>query len=95
MIGVREESVYKLTTQPIQALAHDSTSLGELWHRRLAHQHYRALPSLRTMVTGLPILFRVDCDGICRGCALGKNAKSSFPSSDRRSKGILDLVHSN
>jgi hypothetical protein len=29
----------------------------------------------------------------CRGFALGKNAKDSFPSSDNRSKGILDLVH--
>jgi len=33
-------------------------------------------------------------DGVCRGCVLGKNVKSSFPSSSRRSKGILDLVHS-
>ena len=34
-----------------------------------------------------------DHDGVCRGCVLGKNVKSSFPSSSRRSKGILDLVH--
>jgi transposase InsO family protein len=72
---------------------HDSISLSELWHRRLAHLHYRALPALGKMVTGLPQL-RVEHDGICRGCALGKNAKGSFPSSDNRSKGILDLVHS-
>jgi hypothetical protein len=31
---------------------------------------------------------------VCRGCALGKNAKDSFPSSESRSKGILDLIHS-
>ena len=37
---------------------------------------------------------QVEHDGVCRGCALGKNAKSSFKSSDSRSKGILDLVHS-
>lgn len=35
-----------------------------------------------------------DHDGVCRGCVLGKNVKSSFPSSSRRFKGILDLVHS-
>jgi hypothetical protein len=29
-----------------------------------------------------------------QGCALGKYAKTTFPSSDSRSKGILDLVHS-
>jgi hypothetical protein len=30
---------------------------------------------------------------VCKGCALGKYAKKTFPSSDSRSKGILDLVH--
>ena len=74
-------------------MVHDNISLCELWHRRFAHLHYRALPALRKMVIGLPEL-QVEHDGICRGCALGKNAKGSFPSSDSRSKGILDLVHS-
>ena len=35
-----------------------------------------------------------DHDGVCRGSVLGKNVKGSLPSSSRRSKGILDLVHS-
>ena len=82
-----------MTVPPIQALVHDFISLSDLWHRRLAHLHYRALPSLGKMVTGLPKI-HVEHDGICRGCALGKNAKRSFPSSDSRSKEILDLVHS-
>jgi hypothetical protein len=30
---------------------------------------------------------------VCRGCALGNFTKASFPSSDARSVGILDLVH--
>jgi hypothetical protein len=72
---------------------HDFISLSELWHRRLAHLHYRALPALEKMVTDLPEL-RVEHDSICKGCALGKNAKGSFPGSDSRSKGIVDLVHS-
>lgn len=46
------------------------------------------------MVTGLPEL-RVEHEGICRSCVLGKNAKGSFLSSDSRSEGILDLVHTN
>ena len=29
-----------------------------------------------------------------KGCALGKNVKNKFPRSHTRSKGILDLVHS-
>jgi hypothetical protein len=43
-------------------------------------------------VTGLPEI-HIEHDGICRGCALGKTVNGSFPSSDSRSKGILDLIH--
>jgi hypothetical protein len=93
VIGVRENSLYRLTVRSIQALLHDTISLSKLWHRRLAHIHYRALPALRKMVTGLPEI-HVQHDGVCRGCPLGKNVKGSFLSSDSRSKGILDLIHS-
>ena len=33
--------------------------------------------------------------GICKGCKKGKNAKNTFPSSDRKAKGILEIVHLN
>jgi hypothetical protein len=33
-------------------------------------------------------------EGICKGCAIGKNIKKPFPSSNNRSKEILDLIHS-
>ena len=45
------------------------------------------------MVTCLPKL-QMENDGNCRGCALGKNTKGYFLSSDSRSKGILVLVRS-
>jgi hypothetical protein len=54
VICVRENSLYKLTIKPVQALLHDTISLSELWHRRLDHIHYRALPALGKMVTCLP-----------------------------------------
>jgi hypothetical protein len=92
VIGVREDRLYILIVRPFQDLIHDSISLSELWHMRLAHLHYRDLPSLGKMVIGLPNI-HVEHDGICIGCSLGNNAKGSFPSSDNRSKGILDLVH--
>jgi hypothetical protein len=76
-----------------QALVHSSTSSSELWHRRLAHLNYIALPVLSKMVTSLPDM-QVEHDGVCKGCALGKNAKGRFSSSDNRSKGILDIIHS-
>jgi hypothetical protein len=85
VIGVREDNLYKLTVHPVQALVLDSISLSEFWHKILAHLHYKALPALRKMVTRLPPL-RVEHEGVCRGCALGKNAKGTFSSSDNRSK---------
>jgi transposase InsO family protein len=45
------------------------------------------------MVIGLPEI-RVNYDGICKGCAQGKNVKSLFPSSDSKAKGVLDIVQS-
>ena len=33
-----------------QALVHDSVEPNELWHRRLAHVHYRALPLARKLL---------------------------------------------
>ena len=52
VIGMREESLYRLNTPLVQALLHDSRSMGELWHRRLAHLNYRALLVVKNIVTG-------------------------------------------
>ena len=68
--------------------------MGELWHIILAHINYKALLAVKNIFTGIPVL-QVEHDGTCRGCALGNNAKKSFPDSESRSKEILDLVHSN
>lgn len=74
-------------------MVHDNISLCDLWNWRFSHLHYKSLPSLRKMVTGLPEL-QVEHDGVCRGYALRKDAKVSFLGNDSRTKGILDLVHS-
>jgi hypothetical protein len=37
----------------------------------------------------------IEHQDVCRGCALGKFTKASFPNSDTKSVGILDLVHTN
>ena len=44
VIGEQEGGLYKLKGHPKQALVHDTVEPNELWHRRLAHVHYRALP---------------------------------------------------
>jgi hypothetical protein len=93
VIRVREGVLYRLSGRPAQALVHDNISLCELCHWRFFHLHYRALPVLRRMVTGIPKL-QAEHEGVCKGCTLGKNTKGPYASSDSRSKGILDLVHS-
>ena len=40
VIGVRHESLYRVCTCPLQDLVHDSSSLCDLWHQRLAHLHF-------------------------------------------------------
>jgi hypothetical protein len=92
-IGVRDGNLYSLQGQPVQALMQASESMCEMWHRRMGHLHHRALPLLRQMVIGLPN-FSLNHQGVYGGCALGKNVKASFPSSETRSKGILDPIHS-
>jgi hypothetical protein len=92
-IGTRESGLYKISGQVVQALVHETVNPCELWHRRLGHLNYNALPSLQKMVTGMPV-FSVEHDSIYKGCSLGKNTKKPYPLSNRKSNGILDLIHS-
>ena len=67
--------------------------LRKLWHKRMGHIHHGELKLLHEMVTGVPEV-STEHDDACKGCVLGKFAKASFPRSDIRSEGVLDLVHS-
>jgi hypothetical protein len=94
MIGVRHEKVYRLEIEPARALVNVTTNLDELWNRRMAHLHFGALDHLRQAVTGLSKI-AAEKHGPCKGCAMGKYAQRPFPPSEHRSKGALDLIHSN
>ena len=59
----------------------------------MAHLHHPALKMLRDMTTCMPE-FSTESSGVCRGCVLGKYTKTDFPSSDSRSQGVLQLIHS-
>ena len=54
VIGEQKGGLYKLKGYPEQALIHKIVEPNELWHRRLAHVHYRALPIASKVVEGLP-----------------------------------------
>ena len=77
VIGEKEGGLYKLKGQPKQALVHDSVQPNELWHRRLAHVHYRGLPLVSKVVEGL-LEMQKKHEGVCKGCAKG-NTKNTFP----------------
>jgi hypothetical protein len=93
VIGVQEGGLYKLKGHSETTLVHNTVNPCELWHKRLAHLHYKALPIMSKMVTGL-LEIQVDHEGICKGCAEGKSVKSPFPSSESKAKGVLDIIHS-
>ena len=46
------------------------------------------------MVNGIPSIDS-DYNSVCKGCMVGKNLKKAFPHSIRRTKEILELIHSN
>ena len=54
VIGEQEGGLYKLKGHLEQALVHDSVEPNEIWHRRLAHVHYKALTLASKVVEGLP-----------------------------------------
>ena len=88
IIGEQEGGLYKLKGQVEQALVHDSIKPNEIWHKKLAHVHYRALPIANKVVSSLPE-FQTKHEGTCKGCAQGKNVKKPFLSSDNKTKEIL------
>ena len=45
------------------------------------------------VVTRLPDL-KIEHEGTCKGCAKGKNVKNPFLKSETKTKGMLELIHS-
>ena len=83
--------LYKLKGHPETALVHEITSSSELWHRRLVHINYKALPYVSKVVTSLPDL-KIEHEGTCKGCAREKNIKNPFSKSETKTKGVLELI---
>ena len=54
VIGEQEGGLYRLKGQPEQDCVHDSVEPNEIWHRRLSHVHYRALPLASKAIEGIP-----------------------------------------
>jgi hypothetical protein len=69
-----------------------------LWHQRFAHHSIRSLKNMvyKDLVAGMsgPNDPAERQDIICEPCPAGKMSANPFPSSSRRSKHLLELVHS-
>jgi len=90
-IEVYEGRLYRLLNQLAKELVHDVINPCEICHRIYIYLHYMDFPTLNQMVLGVPKL-QMEHEEVCKGYALGKNVKKSFPCSESRSKEILDLV---
>ena len=88
-----EGGLYKLKGHLETTLVHETTSPSELWHRRLAHINYKALPHVSKVMMGLTDL-KINHEGIWKGYAKGRNIKNPFPKSETKTKGTLELIHS-
>eukprot|EP00253_Pinus_taeda_P030674 PITA_30674 len=91
-LGFRVDNLYQVGGSPLGAMSCDTSLQSELWHRRFAHLHYKALRNARKMVTGMP-KFKVEHEGVCQGCAEGKHIRGLFPSTNNNTIDILQLVH--
>ena len=52
-IGVEEGGLYKLKGHTYSVLATSTINPCEQWHKRLAHVHYKSLPIIHKVVSGL------------------------------------------
>ena len=93
VIGEEGGGLNKLKGHLETSLIHETTSSSELWHRRISHINYRSLLYV-SVVTGLLDL-KIDHEGTCKGFARGKNIKNPFLKSETKTKGTLELIHSN
>ncbi len=64
----------------------------DIWNRRYGHLNYKVIPTLNNLVHFTPNM-KLDHEGVCKGCSLGKHTRKTFPNSETRSKEILDLIH--
>jgi hypothetical protein len=53
VIGFQEGGLYKLKGHSETTLVHNIVNPCELWNKILAHLHYKALPIMSNIVTGL------------------------------------------
>jgi hypothetical protein len=93
VIGFEEGGLYNLNGHSYSTLVHIIVNPSELWNRIFDHINYKALSIIIKMAKHF-LEIQVKNVGICKGCAQGKNVKNPFPRNNNKSKGALDILHS-
>lgn len=93
-VGFRVDILYQVGGIPLASMSCDTSLQSKLWHSRFSHLHYKALPNVRNMVTGIE-KFKLEYEGVFQGCGKGKHTRGPFSSSDSKTTNILQFFHSN
>ena len=94
--GYQEGNLFWINTSStsLHAINNTSTSLT-LWHARMGHMSTNALKRYKDSVKGITLdPSDTVSESPCPGCELGKQTRSSFPGSSKRSATRLRIVHS-
>lgn len=91
-LGTRFQCLYKVNGRPLHALIHENSHQCELWHWRFSHLHYKALPHVRNMVSGMSKI-RLVHDGFYQWCASVNRVKGLFPLRKWKVSQVLHLAH--
>jgi hypothetical protein len=65
-------------------------NFGMEYYLTLTTRHYHTYANRSQVYSEL----KVDHEGVCNGCAQGKNIKNPFPKRDKKAEGVLELIHS-
>lgn len=87
--------VYKIGTPDEMCMQSKCTTSAYMWHRRLGHINLQRMKLMRDgAVDGLNFNDEANEIENCEACAYGKQARLPFKKSDRQSKRVLELIHS-
>ena len=94
--GYQEGNLFWIDTSNTSLHAINTVALSiDLWHERMGHMSSQALKRYKDSVKGIVIN---PSESIahqpCTGCALGKQTRSPFPGSTKRSDRRLRIIHS-
>ena len=93
--GYQEGNLFWINTSNIALHAITAPTPIELWHARMGHMSYNALKRYSQSVKGITLDPSKDQDLTpCPGCELGKQTRSSFLGSSKRSDRRLRIIHS-